>query len=80
MLPASECSEQPSLRERYNLAVRAYRQKIAILNGALTNAEFEDAYERAESERLIFVHARFYLRYHIQEHGCAVAADTASMS
>jgi len=41
--------------------------------------EFEDAYERAEAERLKFVHARFYLRYHIQQHGCVVATDAASM-
>jgi len=41
MLPASECTEQQSLRESYNLAIHAYRERIGTLDGALTDAEFE---------------------------------------
>jgi hypothetical protein len=77
MLPTSECAEQRALREQYNPATRAYREKITALDGASTNAEFEHAYERAEAERLEFVHARFHLGYHVQQHGCSGAEEAA---
>lgn len=80
MLPASECTEERALRERYNAAIKAYREQITALEGTSTNAEFEIAYERAEAERLIFVHARFLHRYHIQEHGCMLAEEAAGAS
>ena len=72
MLPASKCSEEWALRERYSAALEAYRKQVTTLNAVSTDAEFEDAYERAETERVLFVRARFLHRYHIQEHGCVV--------
>jgi hypothetical protein len=80
MLPTSECREERRLRERYNATIKAYRERLAALNGVSTNAEFEDAYEHAEIERLQFVRARFHLRYHIQDHGCVVAEEAAGAS
>jgi hypothetical protein len=80
MRPASECAEERALREMYNAAIKVYREQITALERTSTNAEFENAYERAEAERLIFVHARFIHRYHIQEHGCVAVEGAACAS
>jgi hypothetical protein len=79
MLPTSECAEERALRERYDAALKAYRETVVALSGA-SGREFEDAYERAEGIRLLFVHARFQHRYHIQEHGCVVVGEGAGAS
>ena len=80
MLPASECDEERALRERYKAALNAYRERATAMSGLSTDAEFEDAYERAEAERVLFVQARFHHRYHIQQHGCVVVENAASTS
>ena len=79
MLPTSECAEERALRERYDAALKAYRETVVALSGA-SGREFEDAYERAEGTRLRFVRARFDLRYHIQEHGCVLVEEAAGAS
>ena len=79
MLPTSECAQERTLRQRYDAALKAYREMIAALGG-VSGREFEDAYERAEGTRLRFVRARFDLRYHIQEHGCVLVEEAAGAS
>ena len=59
----------------YDASIRAYQGLIAILEHVSTDREFEQAYERAEGARLLFVRTRFNLLYHIQEHGCVVPAE-----
>ena len=80
--PESDCPELLQLRTMYANAIRAYRDVIAILDHVSTDREFEQAYERAEAARLLFIRARFNLLYHIQEHGCVAPAeeDAASAS
>ena len=58
MLPASECAEERALRERYKAALNAYREQVTAMSGLPTDAVFEDAYERAEAERVLFSHHR----------------------
>jgi hypothetical protein len=79
MLPTSKCAEERALRERYDAALKAYRKIVTALDG-VSGREFEDAYERAEGIHLLFVRARFDLRYHIQEHGCVVVEEAAGAS
>jgi len=78
MLVSTECSEQRKLRARYLAVLRAYGQTVPALDAASTSDAFEEAYERADVLRLLFVHARSDLDSHIREHGCAVAKAAAA--
>jgi len=70
MLPTSECAEQKLLRERYNAALKAYWEMVTALDIVSNHSEFQEAYERAEGVRLLFVRTRIDLLHHIREHGC----------
>ena len=72
MLPSAECPEHQKLLERYLAALRAYGQMVPSMDVFSTRREFEEAYERAEEERIALIRARFDLRHHIERHGCAV--------
>jgi hypothetical protein len=71
MLPSGECPEQQRLRRRYLAALGAYRQMVPALDDVSTRREFEEAYEHAEEVRLALIRARFDLRHHVEQHGCA---------
>ena len=71
MLPSAECVEQRGLRERYLAALRTYLEMVPALDTVSTPREFEEAYERAEGVRAVFIHAGLELRDHIERHGCA---------
>ena len=70
MLPTSECAEQKLLRERYSATLKAYWEMVTALDSVSTHNEFQEAYERAEGIRLLFVRTRSDLVDHIREHGC----------
>jgi hypothetical protein len=70
MVPSSACLQQQILREQYLSALRAYRQMIPALDAVSTSRGFDEAFERAELVRLLFVAARNDLNNHVKKHSC----------
>jgi len=77
MLITTSCAEEHRLRERYHIAIRAYREMMAALDKVSNQAEFEEVYERAEGVRLLFDVARKELGKHLLIHRCLVAGSAA---
>jgi hypothetical protein len=72
MLLTTACPEQQRLRDRYQTAIRAYKEMISALDGVSSHREFDEVYERAEGVRLFDV-AREEHRKHLLLDGCLVS-------
>jgi len=65
-----ECCEKERLRIRCRTYLLAYWEMTNRLGHASTHREFEEAHERAEGVRRLFVDARADLHKHMEHHGC----------
>ena len=70
MQPVPECSEKERLRRRCRAYLLAYWDMTNGLDHASTHREFEEAHERAEGVRRLFVGARAELLEYMEHHGC----------
>ena len=70
MQPLPECSEKERLRRRCRAYLLAYWEMMHRLDHVSTHGEFEEAHERAQGVRLLFLGARAELHSHMEQHGC----------
>ena len=70
MQPVSECSEKERLRRRCRAYLLVYWETMHRLDLVSTHREFEEAHERAQGVRLLFLGARAELHSHMEQHGC----------
>jgi hypothetical protein len=69
MQPSPSCGQRAKLTERLNQARLLYSATSRELEN-LSGSAFDEAYERAENVRLVYVLARIALDAHAKEHGC----------
>ena len=69
MLPSPVCAIQQDLKARHRIATRVYIMAAASMDG-LSDKEFKEAYEYAETVRLESERLRNELDRHEKEHGC----------